>query len=259
MSKKMFFESDYASWVEYDFENDFLNIDCVVNINKSEKGASLFLVDNNGTTLNLGTLSVSDKCSSLSKSYPLSYLRFQEIDYENIKGFEIDKDEKLILSTFEQNVKTSIASTDESEDPALVRAKEILGGLGSADYSCEANEYISSVNKRINSYCEKNITEIPGFKWYIIDDIKETFNLTSVEHLIFCENFVRLFAKNGEWYFGVGEKPGVYALCIKSCSKTVIPFQNASDCTKFIPVDEFCGYWIVGIGLFSDGQYFCRL
>ncbi len=259
MGQKVFFKPGDDSWVEYAIENDFLSIRCVVNKNNCEVGTSLYIYDAEGKNLCLGTLSASNECYSISKSYPVSYLHFQGIDTENITGFVLKKDNQNLISTMEQTEIITSSTADESEDPALTRAKNLLSGFGGGDYSNEAKEYLELITDRLKNYPVKTISLVPGFSWYVINDIKETFQLSGIEHLIFCESFIRFFAKTGEWYMGKGEEQGMFALAIEAESESVNPFSNGADCSRFVSADNGTGYWIVGLGLFSDGQYFCRI
>ena len=246
-------------WQEYKFENipelelkyksDAENF-CVVCSceSKSLAGASIFVCSGDAS-LNLGSLSKNEIGCGLSKTYPLAYVLSSGIDVANISCFFVEeylKEKPLPMST-------------EDDDPSVVRARELLNSFKNFPTNpLECQSHIACVKKTLNNYQKSNLNIMAGFEFYKIDDIKESFSLSSVSHITHTAGFMQCFAVSGCWFFGVCDSKDLFAICIEAYESCSNPMANAMDCVSVIQNGNSV-YCIVGIELCDDGQYFCKL
>lgn len=96
-----------------------------------------------------------------------------------------------------------------------------------------------------------DVSLLSGYTWYEIENMKPPIPISSYRHLLFVTEVMTEFEKCGHYLLGI-KNDGHTALAIKS--ERFNPFINANDC-----VIKLDGYFIVGVYLASDGQYFEKI
>lgn len=240
-----------SGFVEYEFDKNSLNINSVLNVSVPDLTPKLYIRNSNlQKPFLLGSFYKEDGLYKFNKTYSLKYLDSNNLLLDTDYFFEIDYSESNVIS----------CDTLSKEDKSLKRAKEVLDSLKDGkEYKDEVFIIVKNIKETLKLYQKIVLPFKSDFDFYEISDIKENFSLTSVEHIIYTQSFVRLFVKNNMWYFGVGKKHGQYCVCIKSNSR-INPMENTKDCavmTKGLANNEF--YFLTGILLSDDGQYFCKI
>lgn len=261
MQKNSNYSLPHGGSVELSYDGEFVHIESRI-ANLSKDGLPrLNVCTQTGKRLCLGSFGKHNGEMHLGKSYPVSYFEANDIFIDDISHFYVsDVDIRNEKERVGEDL-DSINSGNNTADEALERAKNILNSLpGEMDWHEEAK----ITRERINSLFDNSFTvefpEIKGFSWIEINDIRNTFELSILEHIVFNEFFVRAFVKSGKWYFGKSASDGFYAVCIYCNINDPNPMVNALDC-----VNEYCDnakgvrQIVVGIGIFDDGQYFYKI
>lgn len=131
-------------------------------------------------------------------------------------------------------------------DPAVLKAKEIADRIPqNVDYEAYQNA-IMSVMKLRSELQTTSQNPISSFEWFVMAEYKLPNGISSLCHLLPPE----VFDVIGKVLVGFdGEQTIV--LAAKSDTN---PFENALDCSVFSN-----GYWLVGVRLTPEGQYFVKL
>lgn len=250
------FGFDTNSEIKYSYEDDNFIVECAIEKECLSECSKLFVYsysDMNENKLLLGTLIESDDMYVLSKSYSEQYMLSHGIECNKISHFAVTSPDGKILKSYVEPSK----DTRIFEDRSIENAKKALITVRDKNISClDAKHAFENLVLQCSKY--KNYPEnIYGkYSWYVIDDIKENFGLSSVKHLIYCQSFMNNYIKYGKWYFGIKDNTRFCAAAAECGGGTV--FENALDCTSYTE----CGgktYCVVGIGLFDDGQYFYKI
>lgn len=246
MWQNVSFEKGYEILFEYKYDDEFFCIKCRLNQAKFDGG--IVYACRESERLSLGTLKKDEFALSLEKSYPVSFLRSQGIEPEALTHFAIQS----------QSGDELTSSPLKSTDPAIERAEKILKSMSSAPSPDDAEAHINLVHKSAQALSKEKLPFLTEFTWHRVDDIKQTFSLSAIEHIVFTPAFMQSFVRSGCWLLGTGDEKNVFAMCIATDSSFPNPMQNALDCCSTFATENAL-YCVIGIGLYDDGQYFCRL
>ncbi len=246
MWQNVSFEKGSEILFKYKYDDDIFCIKCRLNLPEFD-GGSVFACYGS-ERLSLGTLKKDEFAMSLEKSYPVSFLRSQGIDPEELTHFAIESQSGVALASFPL----------KSTDPAIERAEKILESMSSSPSPDAAEAHINFVHGSAQALSKETLPFLTEFTWHRVDDIKQTFSLSAIEHIVFTPAFMQSFVRSGCWLLGTSEKKNVFAMCIATDSSFPNPMQNALDCCRTFATENAL-YCVIGIGLYDDGQYFCRL
>lgn len=242
------FEDIPDAFFQYKYDTDYFYVKC--ELYAPNLSGSRVYVCSGSNKLSLGTLSESGALLTLDKSYPLTFLRSHEIDAANLSHFSIELPQGSPVNSYPLS----------SPDPALLRAQKILDSMPHTEYAGIGEENICRIHRTLSSLNQQSLPFESDFTWYIVDDIKQTFSLSSIRHIVFTPAFMQSFAVYGHWFFGVCDIREIFAVCIKSDDSLPNPMSNALDCDITFPSDlPSEHYHIVGIALYDEGQYFCKI
>ena len=199
---------------------------------------------------NFGSFSENQNVLSVDKFYTLSYLAENFIFPKNLSHFIIEADGLCKYTFYPPNINTEI------EDASLTLAKNTLESLKSQNSGCEnIPGLLASIRNSLNQYKQVSLPLMSDFSWYQVNDSRECFNLSSVNHLKESDGF----NVNLPWFFGKSADERVYAMAVEGEKGGVNPLSNADDCTvSYVSSSSDRAYFVVGILLLDDGQYFCR-
>ena len=258
MNEKKIFKLPHGGDVILNINSGYVQIECAISQNIYPSGKKLYVITNGGDSLCVGGFSPSGGSLFLKKTYSMSYFASNRIYTDDIFGFEVDYEEAENTSL--QSAIEKDKDIDYTKDFAYSRAREVLDSLKSKhDYSFVAGEIRKEISAKLKVYEKTEMNFLKDYIWYEITDIRETFGLSSLEHIIFNEFFVRAYAKSGKWFFGCTNDKGMYAVCISCTTELPNPMANALDCCRVFKnegTNEIC--YVVGVGVFDDGQYFYK-
>lgn len=247
---KMEFERDGVVF-KYSIEGEFFSISCRHNLpHLGNAKVFAYSPKNPSDALCLGTFSKQEDTYSLKKTYPLSFFKANGIDTDNQDS----------VCFFVKSDDTDMNPEEENlEDQAIERAKKLVcPPYESQGKEGEALRCMNHITRCLLNYPSSAIPQIKDFDFYIIDNVKHPFNLSSIDHIICSPGFVPAFLKSGCWYLGKKDGSDILAVCICTESADTDPFDNVSDCkVTFRQNDCFCH--MVGVELCEEGQYFCKL
>ena len=238
--------------IEYDISDGFFKIRSSAKSSKIKCNSSLWAVFSDDKELEIGYFNSNDGIYTVDKKYSLSYLENNNININLFSHFTIKNEEGISF--------TAKKTESEENDASLKRARDILGSLKEEPDPQKANDAVCYILQRTSLYEKVNIPVLPEFTWYKIDNPKEYFSLSSIEHLICSEGYINCLVQGIAWYFGVCNETRIYAVGCKREKGLYNPFTNASDCAiEFNISDSGEVFYVVGIMILDDGQYFCRL
>lgn len=221
------------------FQTDFF----VKGYDLKNKKVYLKPEDGNSDGVCLGTLSECRNGCHLSKSYPTSFLEMNGVDFS--KNFVIS------VKEVEENI---------FNDPSVKRAHDLLNNHPCSEKEVELSKDAKKImRKKLRDFEMVSLPFLKNYKFYRIDNIKHPFPLSSIDHVVFTKEFVSVFAKRGEWYVGENKDSEIFPLVIAKSENESDPMPLVSD-SYAIYDDKETGliYYIIGIGAFDDGQYFCK-
>ncbi len=94
---------------------------------------------------------------------------------------------------------------------------------------------------------KSNDAPLKDYSWYVYNKDLFPFNLSIYKHLVYTAEFQKAYQNSGICLLGIKDTCHT-ALAMKS---THNPFVNAEDAGIYAD-----GYWIVGVGLLPEGQFF---
>jgi len=112
-------------------------------------------------------------------------------------------------------------------------------------------EVVEKVFRQISELAYVQDCPVEGYDWHKLNVPEETIELSSVRHLVETERFLKAYQKSRILLVGKKNK-NILALALKYNGHN--PFDNAEDCAL-----KKGDYWIVGILLEEDGQYFAKI
>lgn len=252
MWQKCICELCYNSEIKYKISDDFFYVNCVLDSTKISPGSQLMAVFyNNGSykEFEIGIFDCKNGQCFIEKKYSVAYLCSNNIDTEKFSHFVINTSDGKIINAY--------PCLENEADESLERAKNTLNSLKQSNDPETAKKIVENIFKRTSIYKKTQLPFLSEFKWYVINNQFEFFDLSAIKHLICCEEN----AINKEpWYFGVGSDERIYSVAVKCKNNMSNPLVNASDCAvKFSVPNTNEAFFVVGILLLDDGQYFCRL
>ena len=229
----------------YKIEDGYFYADFFVKgYDLKNKKVYLKSIDKEDDGVCLGTLSEGKGGCYLSKSYPLSFLEMNGADLS----------EKIVVSVNKNK-------EDFATDPALKRAEDLLN-----NHPCDethkklSKNYCEIIRKNLQNFGKVSLPFLKGYSFHKIDNIKHPFLLSAIDHVVFTKEFVSVFAKRGEWYVGENEDSRIFPLVIGRYETEPDPMPLVSDSyITYSDVESGLIYHIIGIGVFDDGQYFCKI
>jgi len=246
MWQNVSFEKGYEILFEYKYDDDILCVRC--RLNQANFDGAMVYACYGSKRFSLGTLKKDEFALRFEKSYPASFLHSHGIYADAITHFAIQS----------QNGDELISLPLSSADPAIERAEKILESMSSSPNPEKAEAHINLVHQSVQALVKEKLPFASEFIWHRVDDIKQTFSLSAIEHIVFTPAFMQSFIKSGCWFLGTGNAKNVFAMCIATDSSLPNPMQNALDCCQSFKAENTL-YCVIGIGLYDDGQYFCRL
>ncbi|MBR2404138.1 MAG: hypothetical protein IKA95_00560 [Clostridia bacterium] len=246
MWQNVSFEKGSEILFEYKYDDEILCIRC--RLNQADFDGAMVYACYGSEKFLLGTLKKDEFALRFEKSYPMSFLRSHGIKPEALTHFEIQSHSGDVLTSFPL----------KPTDPAIERAEKILESMSSSPSPEDAEAHINLVHKSVQALSKEKLPFASEFIWHKVDDIKQTFSLSAIEHIVFTPAFMQSFIKSGCWFLGTGNAKNVFAMCIATDSSLPNPMQNALDCCQSFKAENAL-YCVIGIGLYDDGQYFCRL
>ena len=214
--------------------------------------ARLYAVFADEKSFDIGVFECENKMCFLYKKYSLSYLENNGIDVNTFSHFFIE--------TQDYGSHSALKEDNEMDDLSILRAKELLNSMKKEQAPEIACEVIDNIEKRTSLYKKENIMALPEFSWYKIDNRDEFFGLSSVKHLIQSEGNISSLINGEGWYLGVCAEKRLYAVGSYRETGFPNPFTNAEDCAvRFNIPSQNKDFFVVGIMILDDGQYFCRL
>lgn len=246
MWQNIFFEACPDSLFQYKYDDSYFYVKCEIFSQKFTDGNVYACCGS--SKLNLGTLKGSQGLLSLDKSYPLAYLRSHGIEINNLTHFSLSAPDGFYINS----------NLLSAPDPAITRAEKLLSSMSRPASPGEADEHIHQIRQLTLNLPKENLPFLPEYEWYRVSDIKQTFSLSAIEHIVFTPSFMQSFVRSGCWFLGDCSNTNIFALCIATDSSFPNPMENALDCCRTFPTISAL-YCVVGIGLFEDGQYFCKI
>ena len=235
--------------IEYNISESSFEIKCKSDSPKINGNSRLYAFFQNESKFEIGFFECENNMHFIDKKYSLSYLENNNIDIHTLTSF--------VIENSENNVYTAVI---DKTDKSVTRAKELLESMKKEANPQKASEAISNIKKWTSLYKQESIPALSGFSWFKIDKTGEFFNLSSIEHLIHSEDFVHHLINGTCWYLGVCSEERIYAVGCKLKENFANPFTNANDCvSKFTLPDTNENFYVVGIMVLDDGQYFCSL
>ena len=240
--------------IKYIIDDYSLNVKCTSSYPESGQNIVLiahFFGNDQYTDFELGKLIFENGVYSLEGKYTLSDFVSSGIDAEALSHFSLSSDGNIILKGYPAE-----KDINPSDDVSIKRARQTLDSLKTGiDFTHEAARCINYISNKIKIYKPIKLPFLNDFDWYVIDRTNEYFNLSIIRHLLNSENYS---SDNSLWYFGKSKDKRIYAAAVKYNLANSNPFSNANDCTvKYSDNKTGDTYYIVGILLLDDGQYFC--
>lgn len=147
-----------------------------------------------------------------------------------------------------QSVATALESY--TSDPALTRARNTLESLKKTANADTYRDIIGKLESLKNTLTKSDLNPHSGYEWYELYKKQIPLKISSFEHVL-TDRVFDITAESGGLLLGIGNSG---ATALASVDEEVNPFENASDCSV-----RRGRFWIVGIRLKEDGQYFERL
>jgi len=241
---------DGAFEVKCAIKSDFNAEGCRLNIFAGESGKE--------SRICLGSFAAKDGAYVIHKQYTVAYLALQNISVDKWFGFDISDFVGNVIFSSDKHDENQAEQVMGDEDFAVTRAKNLLNSVKGTKSGFDIAEAVAANTSALMTKYERvNINCFDSFKWIKITTLSESFDLSSVAHVIFEPEFVHLFGTNGEWFFGqLGMR--MFAVGIRSNFQNT-PFPNAADCSTCKEDIEGIFFHAVGIALLDDGQYFYRI
>ena len=263
MTENKNFKLPRGGEVSLSVNSGYVYIKCIAPKELYSNETRLYVKSFSGENLAVGKMSERNGELCLEKSYSMSYFASNRIYIDDICGFDTEPEETeefLQADGFEGECIYN-RKNDYEDDSAYNRASGVLNSIKpNRDYSAEAKFARDSISCELKKHKQISFEFSKNYIWYEIDEIYQSFNLTSVEHIIFSEFFVRAYAKSGKWFFGVSSDEGMYAVCAFCPRGMPNPMENALDCFVSFEDKSLNGeYFVVGVGVFDDGQFFYRI
>lgn len=238
--------------IKYNISDNYFEIKCKSDSPKINNNARLYALFENEFKFEVGFFECENNTHFIDKKYSLSYLENNNIDIHSLTSFVIENSENSVF--------TAVINKTDKEDKSISRAKEVLGSIKKEINPQKAAEAISNIKKRTSLYKQENIPILNGFTWFKIEKKGEFFNLSSIEHLIHSDGIVHHIINGTCWYLGVCSEERIYAVGCRLKENFSNPFTNADDCvSKFNLPETNEVFYVVGIMILDDGQYFCSL
>ncbi len=239
-----FFDCEQEFKIEYMTDDTSFYIKCISRYGKLGQDSRLYADFSDNTSFEIGLFKKENDVFLIDSRYSLSYLDSQSIKIESLSGFSVVTDSRDTLSCSINN------NSEFINDSSVIRAKELLDEI--RKYS-PADNFIDSINRRIDTFRNVNIPVLSDFNWYLIDEKDEFFGLSSVSFFIKNLSF-----NTKPWFFGRCRDNRLYAVLIKADKNAHI--KGMGDfVTKYRDSSTKSIYCAAGIMLLDDGQYFCRL
>ncbi len=240
------FKSCSDAFFQYKIEDDMFLINCEL-YNPSLTGGKVY-AHNGDTKCCLGSLKYDKGLLLLDRTYPISFLNSNGIQKDEITHFSI-----------ETSIGDNILSYPlDSAGNTLDEAQKLLDKMKDTPSKNKAREISNETKEKICTLKKETLPFLPDFEWYRVENTREAFSLSAIRHIVSSPSFMRSFENSRCWFIGYSEKNNVFAVCIKSKSFLPNPMENALDCCVSFDAHEET-YYVVGIGLYDDGQYFVRL
>ena len=240
------FKSCSDAFFQYKFEDDMFLIKCELYC-PSLTGGKVY-AHNGDTKCCLGSLKYDKGLLLLDRTYPISFLNSNGIQKDELTHFSIETSGGDIILSYPVN---SVGNT-------LDEAQKLLDKMKDAPSKDKAREITNGIKEKICTLKKETLPFLPDFEWYRVENTRETFSLSAIRHIVFSPPFMQNFEISGCWFIGYNEKNNIFALSIKSKASLTNPMENALDCCVSFD-GEGEKYYVVGIGLYDDGQYFVRL
>ncbi len=240
------FRSCLDAFFQYKIEDDMFLIKCELYC-PSLTGGKVY-AHNDDTKCCLGSLKYDKGLLLLDRTYPMSFLISNGIQKDEITHFSIETSGGDVITSYPLN---SVGNT-------LDEAQKLLDKMKDAPSKDKAREISNEIKQKICTLKKDALPFLPEFEWYRVEDRKEGFSSSAIRHIVFSPQFMQCFEFSGCWFIGYSEKNNVFALSIKGNSYLPNPMENALDCCVSFDAEKE-KYYVVGIGLYDDGQYFVRL
>ena len=200
----------------------------------------------------IGTFAYENDEYKLSKKYTHSYLESQGLRLCDLLYFIIIFDDTNRIKVYPDSGQSRCI------DISVNRAKEVLASVkDNKNYEKEAADAMDCISKGIESHERCYLPFLDEFDWYNISDMSENFGISSIEHILRSAGVTSEYTS---WFLGVSQQERMYAVALKSRNNISNPLSNANDCAlKYTDSENKCVYYVVGIMLLDDGQYFCRV
>lgn len=134
------------------------------------------------------------------------------------------------------------------------RGKQILNSIKELT-KCRtpqtAKKWAEAASLAASSMEKAQEAPVAGYEWYISHDIRPPVALSAYRHLLYVAPVINCFERYGAYLFGLAGG-GRTALAVRSDGAN--PFINADDCATKVE-----NWWVVGIYLGDDGQYFEKI
>lgn len=222
------------------------------NVGKNSEIYALFYNESGEKAFEIGTFENENGVYMISKKYTGSYLASEGIKLCNLLYFLIIFDENTRIKAYPDNGQSWYI------DSSITRAKEVLESVKeNKNYEKEALDAIERINAGVKFYKKCVLPFFHDFDWYNICNMTENFGISSIEHVL---RSVGVTSEYISWYMGISHQERMYAVALKTINSKSNPLSNANDCTMvYNDSENKCIYYVVGIMLLDDGQYFCRL
>jgi len=231
---------------EYKFDGDMFMIKCELYSQFFCGGR--VCVHGSDKMCELGSLKYDKGLLLLERTYPVSFLNSHGIEKEALTHFSIETSDGGVISSYPLG---DFGST-------LDKAQKLLDDMKVPVLEENAGDFVRETIEKIKRHTKENLPFLPEFEWYRVENEKETFSVSSIGHIISSYQFLQCFERFGFWYIGYKNDDSIFAVCINGGSYLPNPMENAIDCCVSFETDTE-KYFVVGIGLFDDGQYFVRL
>jgi len=148
-------------------------------------------------------------------------------------------------------VMSASVTDDAPYDPALKRAYDLLDSQKESVDFDTYQSVIFKLNSLKKTLKKSFLNPLGSYEWYELSQSRVPLNISSFEHLLTDEVFKNTIENGTSLLMGIGDD-GAVAFCAADTDTN--PFENALDCTV-----RRGRFWLVGVRLKDDGQYFERL
>ncbi len=132
------------------------------------------------------------------------------------------------------------------------KAEKLLSRIKKKPVSDEEyDNVLRYVKYAFSKYNQSELIPNSEYKWYNFDCWENPIQLSSVKHLIYTEEFTKAYQDSGICLIGTN---GIDRIAIAMKTDDKNPFVTADDCST-----KENGFWLTGILLKKDGQYFERI